>query len=311
VIVGIDPGTTVGLAVLDLRGNLLHLSSKRGADDSWIFETIRRYGTPIIIATDKSSVPSRVQKIAAQFGARVWSPKEDISVQTKEEIARRFSYRYSGPEDDHQRDALAAAFLAYQSYAPKFRQVEKRVGSNREKEEFVKRAVVFGQSMDRAAREFDERDKAVVAEKPRAVHRQRHDVSELLKIIAELRAELREKEQIVRELRKRVSELEAEVERLRKRKRIVFKDEEMEKMRMQRDEAKRRASQYQKRLRKLEEILERIAKGEYRVVPRQNGKDAVYVTESAAVVPQTEEEREEDLAEKIAKLIEEYRAGRK
>ena len=306
---GVDPGATVGLAVLDLRGNLLHLSSKKGADDFWIFETIRRYGTPVVIATDKATVPSRVQKIAAQFGARLWVPKEDVSVQTKDEIAKRFSYRHSGPEDDHQRDALAAAFLAYQSYAPKFRQVEKRVGTDREREEFVKRAVIFGQSMDRAMKEFDERGKAV--EPPKIRPKQKADNAELLRIIAELRDELREKEKRIRELRKRVSELEEEIERLRKRKRMVFKDEELEKMRMQRDDAKRRASQCQKRLRKLEDILERIAKGEYRVVLRKRAKNAVYSTESAAVVPTEEEIEEADLAERIAKLIEEYRAGRK
>ncbi len=311
-IVGLDPGTTVGLAVLDLRGNLLHLSSKRGADDFWIFKTIRRYGTPIVIATDKASVPSRVQKIAAQLGARIWTPREDISVQVKDDVARRFSYNRSGPEDDHQRDALAAAFLAYQSYAPKFRQVEKRVGSDREREEFVKRAVVFGQSMDRALREFEDLSRPPVQRQNRQLRdvRDRADVPALLKRIAELKDELRSKESVIAELRERIKRLEAELESLRHRSTPLPRDVELEKLRMQRDEARRRASRCQRRIRRLERIIDRIGSGELRVVPVESAGKPVYRTERFAVVP-AEERSEEDLAERIAKIIEEYRAGRK
>lgn len=309
-IVGIDPGTTVGLAVLDLRGNLLHLSSRKGADDSWIFDTIRRYGVPVVVATDKASVPSRVKKIAAQLGARLWVPKEDISVETKEEVARRFSYGHSGPEDDHQRDALTAAFLAFQSFAPKFRQVEKRVENDREQEEFVKKAVIFGQSMDRAIREYHDAGRAeekTVERQP--VKREKTDVSTLLKRIAELKAELREKDRIIEELRSRVRELEEEVEKLRRR--PVLKDEEIEKLRMQRDEARRRASRYQRQVRKLEKILEKIAEGKYSVKKGSGGGKQVYRTEKVSVVEPEEKTSEEELAERIARLIEEYRAGKK
>lgn len=310
-IVGLDPGTTVGLAVLDLRGNLLHLSSKKGADDFWIFQTMRPYGVPVVLATDKASVPARVKKIAAQLGAKLWAPREDVPVSTKEEIARRFSYHRSGPEDDHQRDALAAAFLAFQSYAPKFRQVEKKVGDNREKEEFVKKAVVFGQSMDRAIREYD----SVSEERPSLPQQsspKREDVSPLLKRIAELREEIRRKDELINSLKDRIAELERENESLRKSARRLPVHEELEKLRMQRDEARRRANRFARQIRRLERILEAVAKGKYVIVDRRSaGKRVVLETEKVAVVEPEEGESEEELAERIARLIEEYRAGKK
>ncbi|MDN5367202.1 MAG: hypothetical protein PWQ11_613, partial [Candidatus Diapherotrites archaeon] len=141
------------------------------------------------------------------------------------------------------------------------------------------------------------------------VKREKTDVSTLLKRIAELKAELREKDRIIEELRYRVRELEEEVEKLRRR--PVLKDEEIEKLRMQRDEARRRASRYQRQVRKLEKILEKIAEGKYSVKKGSGGGKQVYRTEKVSVVEPEEKTSEEELAERIARLIEEYRAGKK
>jgi len=306
VIVGVDPGTTAGLAILDMRGNLLHISSKKGADDFWIFQTIRSYGVPIIVATDKSSIPSRVRKISARFGAKLRAPKEDVRVSVKDEIAHRFSCC----GDDHQRDALAAAFFAFQSFAHKFRQIEKRVGGDREKEEFVKRAVVFGQSADRALHEYGQTLEKHV-QLPKRTVRRRENTSDLLKRIAELREELRRKDELIDVLKDRIAGLERENEELLKNARGLPVSEEVEKLRMQRNEARRRAERLARRIRALERTIDGIASGKYIVVDRRSAEGrAVFQTEFAAVVKPPEEDVEEDVARNILRIIEEYRRGR-
>lgn len=306
VVVGIDPGTTIGLAILDLRGNPLHISSKKGADDFWIFQTIRSYGVPIIVATDKSSIPSRVGKISARFGAKLRAPKEDVRVSVKDEIAHRFSCC----GDDHQRDALAAAFLAFQSFAHKFRQVEKRVGKDRKKEEFVKRAVVFGQSADRAFREYEQALEKRVQLPPRTARRQ-ESTSSLLKRIAELWDMLRRKDELIDALKSRIAELERENEKLRSAAKRLPVCGEIEKLRMQRDEARRRAGKLARRIRALERTIDGIASGKYVVIDRRSASGrAVFQTEFAAVVKPPENDAEEDVAKNILRMIEEYRRGR-
>ncbi|HIQ10063.1 MAG TPA: DUF460 domain-containing protein [Euryarchaeota archaeon] len=308
---GLDPGTTVGLAVLDLRGNPLYISSRKNADDFWVFQTIRSYGVPIIVATDKSTAPSRVKKIASQFGARLWVPKEDIPVSVKEETARRISCFGMRLEDDHQRDAVAAAFLAYQFFAPKFRQIEKRVGNDREKEEFVKRAVVFGQSADRAMREYEH---GLENRAPKVQHTvpRRGDLSPLLKRIAELKDELRRKDELIDLLKERVAELDRELNELRSS-RERSAGEDLEILRMQRDDARRRASRLAKRVKMLERIIDGIASGKYAAVNVGSaGGRIVYRTEKSVVIVPVEKKRaEEDAVERILRLVEEYRARRK
>ena len=51
-IVGIDPGTTVGIAILSLDGELLYLKSFRGIAPDEVVKLIAEYGKPAVIASD-------------------------------------------------------------------------------------------------------------------------------------------------------------------------------------------------------------------------------------------------------------------
>ena len=51
-IVGIDPGTTVGIAILSLDGELLLSESIRGISHDEVVRMIAEYGKPAIVATD-------------------------------------------------------------------------------------------------------------------------------------------------------------------------------------------------------------------------------------------------------------------
>lgn len=161
IIVGFDPGLTVGLAILDLNGNLLFLKSFKEISKSEIITTIIEYGKAILIATDVENPPKAVKKLASSLNAKIFSPKNDISVSYKNEIVndylktisdfsfaskinKDFSDNYSKNKpnlkssstnynnysdssvDAHERDSLAATILAYNNYKKKLNQLEKK-----------------------------------------------------------------------------------------------------------------------------------------------------------------------------------------
>lgn len=120
-IVGIDPGTTSAVAVLDLRGNHRRIESGKNFSDDKIINSILKEGTPILISTDKAKVPSAVQDISSNFKASTFSPDEDLPIERKKDIVEGYDYG-----NLHERDALAAAVYAYHNYENKFRNIEKR-----------------------------------------------------------------------------------------------------------------------------------------------------------------------------------------
>lgn len=121
VIVGIDPGKTSAIAVLDMSGSIVFLANRRFAGLRWFVDSIRSAGTPVVIAGDKKNPDAMISKIAATFGAVRFAPRYDISTDRKKEMT---SADIVG--NAHERDALAAARTAFNAYANKFKQAEKR-----------------------------------------------------------------------------------------------------------------------------------------------------------------------------------------
>ncbi|MEN6609221.1 MAG: DUF460 domain-containing protein, partial [Methanoregulaceae archaeon] len=141
-IVGIDPGTTTAVAAIDLDGNLLHLGSSRETSMAGVIEDLYKVGKPLIIASDVPEMPFSVEKIRRAFSATAFSPKQDIPVETKMELARPFGYG-----NDHERDALTAALSAFRQYQAKFQNLVKRVPPGFDLDE-VRARVIRGQSLE-------------------------------------------------------------------------------------------------------------------------------------------------------------------
>ncbi len=266
----------MGLAALDLRGHLLSTSSLRGASESDVIAWILELGTPVIVATDVVPAPAFVQRVAARFGARLWVPQERISVERKEEIRRQFE-RGGVELDDHARDALSAAFSAFLDFAPKFRQIERRYSQDEELQEYVKAAVVRGESMARAERKFfSEREQGArsavspPAPSSRAEKNARGGSREdLLAIIAELRAELRRLRSSYDELLSDLRDVERERDELRELLRRLPRSEDAERYRMERDACRRELAAVRRRLRRVERLFEDVLFGRAVAVPAE------------------------------------------
>lgn len=127
-IVGLDPGTTTGLAVLDINGKLLLLRSYRQIRLSKLRSIINSLGTPLIISSDRSSPPQSVIKFAQVVKAELYYPKSEPSVSIKDRIVSHYvSDKGVKIYDDHQRDALYSAVKAYQHYRESFIETEETV----------------------------------------------------------------------------------------------------------------------------------------------------------------------------------------
>ena len=83
-----------------------------------------------------------MEKIRRAFSAIPYSPKQDVSVETKVELTESFQYA-----NDHERDALSAALDAYRQYRHKFQNLLKRIPPGHDLDE-VRARVIRGQSLE-------------------------------------------------------------------------------------------------------------------------------------------------------------------
>ncbi|BDZ71052.1 DUF460 domain-containing protein [Methanobacterium petrolearium] len=132
---------TVGVAILDLSGEILNVNSFKEASRAKITKHIISYGRTILVATDVHQTPKMVKKMAASLNSRIYFPDRDMAVNAKNELVDEYIYQQDQnpslhrsrdnnndliPQNAHERDALAAAIQCYKKYQKKLEQIERR-----------------------------------------------------------------------------------------------------------------------------------------------------------------------------------------
>ncbi len=236
IIVGVDPGMSTGIAILDTTGKPLLVGTRRSVDRIDIIRLIRQYGRPVIVATDVTPPPETVKKIASLFSALLYVPKESLNVEEKRRIASLIRERY-GIEvgDSHSRDALSAAVAAFRSLHNKLVQVESYVKkmSIGIPVEAVKQRVMQGETITGAVEdeirkllyETSEPEKRQVT---RTAAVSDEEKEQLQKTIDALKMEKARLEEKIRKLTEEIKELREELERTKRRIRYTSVDEELE-----------------------------------------------------------------------------------
>lgn len=213
-IVGIDPGTTTAVAIIDLSGNLISVRSQKDWNLSDVIEFIKSHGKPVLIATDKKNPPDFVNKVKAAFNAVLYAPKEDLSLEKKRDLTSKYDFL-----NDHERDALASAIDALKSYESKFRNIEKRVPTGfdveRAKAEIIKGVMLKSLLEPQILEKTEKREEKEI---------------DFLELIEKKDKKIRELKEENEMLRKQIEELKAEIERLRA-KIVAMADEEKERIR--------------------------------------------------------------------------------
>jgi len=121
-IIGIDPGTTVAFAALDLTGNLLKLFSQKELSLSSLIEKIIQLGKPILVGCDVTPAPTFVEKFATKTGAKLIDPDLDLTIDEKKSLIKNFEQKI---QNNHQRDALSSALYAYKIVNPLLKKTDK------------------------------------------------------------------------------------------------------------------------------------------------------------------------------------------
>lgn len=219
-IVGVDPGISTGLAILDIDGVPLEVISGRGLDRVDMVNHILSHGIPVVIATDVNPAPDTVKKLASMFNAILYTPPQSLSSEEKRQLVEEYisKYNWLKIEDSHQRDALAAAIRAYHNVESKLRQVGSylsKIGLEVSIDN-IKAAVIKGKSIAEAVEEeiakLYEEEAEEVEEKPKALEKQ--EKLEQRVVEERLREELRDLKQEREHLRERIRQLERRIREL-------------------------------------------------------------------------------------------------
>jgi len=260
VIVGLDPGITVGIAALDLNGQVLTTYSERNMAISDVIKFISEIGHPIIISTDVNPAPGLVEKIARSFKALLFVPRESLKVEEKNELLRNLGVTV---EDDHQRDALTAAYKAYLRLKPKLDHIDAKLKELEieGKGEEIKALVVQGYNLGEAILKVKEKEKP--KEEIRAAEEKEAslDLGPYLEKIKELEKTIEFLEKENQELRAMIEEQRKIIENLETK--IATYDEKIREkiLRTKEIEAKEKRIVYlEKELREAKSIIEKLSK---------------------------------------------------
>jgi len=225
IIVGFDPGTKAGLAIIDTFGRIMLVVSKSNTSLSAFAQLILKHGKPLIVATDKRPVPRNVEKLAKSLGAKLYFPIETMSVHEKAELVKKCDVKV---KNDHERDALAAALKAYRHYVGLLRRINTSLSSLGLNHIYntVVESMVFGyaenidEAINKALTPKEEKEEKRVevkhekAEKPQEVKRLERDLEILRKYNEKLLEEIKRLKQEKKVVAKDVS-LKKELEGLK------------------------------------------------------------------------------------------------
>jgi predicted RNase H-like nuclease (RuvC/YqgF family) len=243
VIVGIDPGTTTAAAVVGIDGTVHDLYSSRTGDTAELTEWLIERGRPMIVAADVTPMPDTVEKFRRSFDAAGWVPDSDLPVDEKLHRTRDHDY-----ENDHERDALAAALYAVDDHEDQFERIAAKVPPQFDREEVVARVVSGEESVEAVVRELtdddgddedeDEHEERELTEEERRIRDLEAQVGRLKEHTEELEEELEAKENEIREYERELSDARKQERReARERREINRLERRAERLERERDEA--------------------------------------------------------------------------
>ncbi len=289
-IVGIDPGISTGLAIIDLDGNPLLLYSSKNIDRSELINMITQLGEPVLISTDTHQPPELVKKIASTLNAKLYTPQQDLTTTEKQEIINKIKSRYQWieVEDSHERDALAAAYKAYTWISDKLKNIDSKIrdmniGLNKER---IRINVIRGKSFAEALEEELNKYLAGIQKKnEKVIEKNLKDIKDLEEkykgkirklysrisylesLIQELRKQLEEKDRVISELK-----LELKIARTEKRingfeRKYYMLKQEYNSLKKEFKQKDNKIEELYNRISFLEKIINMIYSGEYLMIP--------------------------------------------
>ncbi|MCD6226987.1 DUF460 domain-containing protein [Candidatus Micrarchaeota archaeon] len=282
-IAGIDPGTTFGICLLDLKGNLVYTGSIKNAGKEKIIKEMTKHGKIIAIATDKVPTPDTVQKIGAMMNVKIFTPEQSMTQDYKTKITSDLPIK-----DLHQRDAGGAALWLYRKFENKFRHIESMKMTDEKKDE-IKEKIIKGYTIkDVLAINKINKNKETKIGK-----RGKRKTEEYIKFLeSEVKRIMNDNQSLrleIKSLKSKINEIELENNKLRRSMRSeLYKDKEIKKLMY-------KINHQKKIIKKLKNSIKNRRK-------KQSGPKKVFENK--------EKSGGTDLKNLLVKLIDEYRSSK-
>lgn len=213
-IVGIDPGTTVGWAVIGFDGRVMSVGSRRGLSSDELVAQLVKSGRVFVVGSDKAKGPSLVQEVAARFAAKVILPSQDLRVEEKREVTSELEF-----SNAHEMDALASAMFAWKKLQPLLSKVQFAVDRAGKSELFdrvaeivIKDEVSIHAALAAVSPIPETYEEEIVEEKKRDL-----DIAKLYRLLSQARKDNQILKRRSDVLEKRVSDLKRKYGELEKR----------------------------------------------------------------------------------------------
>ncbi len=246
-IVGIDPGTTTGLAVLSLEGKVLEINSWRDISLNDLIEKILEIGNPILVSTDVAPAPDTVKKLSTKLNAELWKPDKSLSKEEKREITKNYD-----TENHHQLDALAATLKSFRYVDSKIRNINKRSPEDLENKKLIN-LVIKGKSLEEAIDELKSRKEDVDSDKRDEGNKK---VSGLEKKVKDLQNQVEELKNKNKRKNQKINELKEEISKIKSKRFLsAIKSSEVRSKKKKIESLKKELSEKEKKLDKLSDLV--------------------------------------------------------
>ncbi|WP_226482100.1 DUF460 domain-containing protein [Natrinema amylolyticum] len=258
VLVGIDPGTTTAVAIVGLEGEVLDVWSSRTSDTADVIEWIVERGRPIVVAADVTPMPETVEKFRRSFDAAGWTPESDLPVDEKQHRTRDHPY-----DDDHQRDAMAAALYALDAHADQFERIADKLPPGIDRGEVTARVVADEESVEAVLTELNDDesgdDEESTEHEPRELSEEEKRIKDLERQVERLQSHVERLEGRVEDRDDRIDELETELGVARREERKeVRRDREVSRLERKANRLERERDEAREEVETLEKKVDRM-----------------------------------------------------
>ncbi|MFC6765753.1 DUF460 domain-containing protein, partial [Natrinema soli] len=258
VVVGIDPGTTTAVAIVGLEGEVLDVWSSRTSDTAGVIEWIVERGRPVIVAADVTPMPETVEKFRRSFDGFGWTPESVLAVDEKQHRTREHPY-----DDDHQRDAMAAALFALDAHEDQFERIADKLPPGIDRGEVTARVVAGEESVEAVLRDLTDDDSGEEEEQnehePRELTEEERRIKDLERQVERLQSHVERLEGRVAERDDRIDELESKLTLARREERTqVRKDREVSRLERKANRLERERDDARETVESLENKVERM-----------------------------------------------------
>ena len=257
VVVGVDPGTTTAVALVGLDGEVLDVHSSRTVDAAGVTEWIVERGRPIVVAADVTPMPETVEKLRRSFSAAGWTPDSDLAIDAKQHRTREEGY-----DNDHERDAMAAALSAHDGHADQFERIAGKVPPREDVGEVTARVVAGEESvesvLDDLADDGDE-DADESEHTPRELTEEEKEIKRLRARTERLEGHVDDLEETIQQKDDQLDEKDRELSQARsEERREVRKDREVTRLQRENERLERELEAEREDREELAEKLERL-----------------------------------------------------